>query len=210
MQYDKPGWAKVLPCERTAIRLDGNHLRGLVCAATWHAASGAQGAPPSSARDGSTRPHPDHDVNCCAPGRNQRTNGAEPLGRRPPQREPKRLGVGTLVERTPRLVLLARMEGTDTVSAREGFTKTLRHVPAPLRKTLTYDRGKEMAEHDRLVQGLAIQVFFADPHNLWQRGPNENTNWRCRGRVLERVSRESGQADIEEKRRLFPFLPVHV
>ena len=84
--------------------------------------------------------------------------------------------VGTLVERTTRLVILARMEGTDAVSAREGFTRKLRHVPAPLRKTLTYDRGKEMAEHARLAQRLAIQVFFADPHSPWQRGTNENTN----------------------------------
>ena len=70
--------------------------------------------------------------------------------------------VGTLVERTTRLVLLARMDGADAASAYQGFTKKLRHVPAPLRKTLTYDRGKEMAEHERLAQRLAIQVFFAD------------------------------------------------
>ena len=72
--------------------------------------------------------------------------------------------VGTLVERTTRLVLLARMDGTDAASAYQGFTKKLRHVPAPLRKTLTYDRGKERAEHERLAQRLAFQVFFADPH----------------------------------------------
>ena len=84
--------------------------------------------------------------------------------------------VGTLVERTTRLVILARMEGADAVSACEGFTRKLRHVPAPLRKTLTYDRGKEMAAHERLAQQLAIQIFFADPHSPWQRGTNENTN----------------------------------
>ena len=84
--------------------------------------------------------------------------------------------VGTLVERTTRLVLLARMEGTDATSARQGFTKKLRHVPAPLRKTLTYDHGKEMAEHARLAERLNIRVFFADPYSPWQRGTNENTN----------------------------------
>lgn len=84
--------------------------------------------------------------------------------------------VGSLVERTSRLVLLARLEGTDAVSARQGFTRKLTRVPAPLRKTLTYDRGKEMAEHERLAQRLAIRVFFADPHSPWQRGTNENTN----------------------------------
>ncbi len=84
--------------------------------------------------------------------------------------------VGTLVERTTRLVLLAKMDGMDAWSAYEGFTKKLRHVPAPLRKTLTYDREKEMAEHGRLAQRLAIRVYFADPHSPWQRGTNENTN----------------------------------
>ena len=83
--------------------------------------------------------------------------------------------VGTLVERTTRLVILARMDGTDAESAYQGFTKKLRHVPAPLRKTLTYDRGKEMAAHERLAQRLAIQVFFADPHSPWPRGTTENT-----------------------------------
>jgi len=73
--------------------------------------------------------------------------------------------VGTLVERTTRLVILARMDGTDATSAREGFAKKLRHVPALLRQTLTYDRGKEMAEHELLAQQLAIQIFFADPYS---------------------------------------------
>jgi transposase, IS30 family len=84
--------------------------------------------------------------------------------------------VGTLVERTTRLVLLAKMGGTDAESAYRGFTKKLRHVPVTLRHTLTYDRGKEMAEHERLAQRLAIRVFFADPYSPWQRGTNENTN----------------------------------
>jgi transposase, IS30 family len=82
--------------------------------------------------------------------------------------------VGILVERTTRLVILAWMTGTDARSAREGFTKKLRHVL--LRKTLTYDRGKEMAEHERLAERLAIRIFFADPYRPWQRGTNENTN----------------------------------
>jgi len=84
--------------------------------------------------------------------------------------------VGTLVERTTRLVILAKMTGTDATSARAGFLNKLRHVPALLRKTLTYDRGKEMAEHERLAERLAIQIFFADPYSPWQRGTNENTN----------------------------------
>ena len=84
--------------------------------------------------------------------------------------------VGSLVERTTRLVILARLDGTDALSAREGFIRKLKHVPTPLRKTLTYDRGKEMAEHEHLAHRLAIRVYFADPHHPWQRGTNENTN----------------------------------
>ena len=52
----------------------------------------------------------------------------------------------------------------------------IEHVPAALRHTLTYDRGKEMATHERLAQRLAIRVFFADPQCPWQRGTNEHTN----------------------------------
>jgi len=69
--------------------------------------------------------------------------------------------VGTLVERTTRRVNLARMEGADAASVRQRFTKKLWYMPALLRKTLTYDRGKEMAER------LAIRVFFADPYSPW-------------------------------------------
>jgi IS30 family transposase len=60
--------------------------------------------------------------------------------------------VGSLVERTTRLVILARLDGTDALSAREGLTRKLKHVPTALRKTLTDDRGKERAEHERLAQ----------------------------------------------------------
>ena len=84
--------------------------------------------------------------------------------------------VGTLMEQTTRLVLLARLEGTDARSACHGFATKLRHVPAPLRKTLSYDRGKEMAEHERLAERLMIRMFFADPYSPWQCGTNENTN----------------------------------
>ena len=87
-----------------------------------------------------------------------------------------RSAVDTLVEQMTQMVILARMDGTDATSARRGFTTKLRHVPAALRKTLTYDRGKEMAEHEQLAHRLSIQVFFADPHSPWQRGTNENTN----------------------------------
>ena len=76
------------------------------------------------------------------------------------------------------------------------FTQKLRHVPAPLRKTLTYDRAKEMAEHERLAQRLALQVFFADPPSPWQRGTNENTNGLLR-QYLPKGTDLSGSAQRE-------------
>ena len=87
-----------------------------------------------------------------------------------------RTAVGTLVERNSRYVILVKMEGTDAQSALDGFTKAFKKVPMQLRKTLTYDQGKEMARHVELSQRLELRVFFADPHSPWQRPTNENTN----------------------------------
>jgi transposase, IS30 family len=87
-----------------------------------------------------------------------------------------RSAVGTLVERSSRLVMLAHMEGSTAPAALEGFSRVLNGVPRPMRKTLTYDQGKEMSEHQRLTERTGVAVFFADPHSPWQRGSNENTN----------------------------------
>jgi len=84
--------------------------------------------------------------------------------------------VGTLVERSTRLVLLARMPGLDSQSVVRGFARKLGGVPQPLRKSMTYDQGREMARHEPLSSQLKLQVYFADPHSPWQRGTNENTN----------------------------------
>lgn len=84
--------------------------------------------------------------------------------------------VGTLVERTTRLVILAKMTARDARSDREGFTKKLQHVPASLRNTMPYDRGKERVDHARLAQRPAIQIFLADPYSPWQRGTNKHKN----------------------------------
>jgi IS30 family transposase len=84
--------------------------------------------------------------------------------------------VGTLVERSSRLVMLARMDGSTARAALEGFTEALNRVHEPMRKTLTYDQGKEMSRHKELTQRTGVTVYFADPHSPWQRGSNENTN----------------------------------
>jgi len=87
-----------------------------------------------------------------------------------------RSAVGTLVERKSRYVLLAKLQGSDADSVLEGFNRRMSTLPASIRKTLTYDQGKEMARHQELAQRLKIRVFFADPHSPWQRPTNENTN----------------------------------
>ena len=87
-----------------------------------------------------------------------------------------RSAVGTLVERASRYVILARMDGCGADAALEGFARKLRRVPACVRKTLTYDQGKEMARHAELARRVRIRVYFADPHSPWQRPSNENAN----------------------------------
>ena len=84
--------------------------------------------------------------------------------------------VGTLIERSSRLVLLARMPDATAEGALAGFTKALNRVQAPMRKTMTYDQGKEMSRHKDLTAATGVAVYFADPHSPWQRGSNENTN----------------------------------
>ncbi|MES2207131.1 MAG: IS30 family transposase [Pseudomonadota bacterium] len=87
-----------------------------------------------------------------------------------------RSSVGTLVERTSGLVLLAKMEDGTAQSAVIGFSTVLQRIEVGMRKTLTYDRGKEMSQHKQLTEQTGMAVYFADPHSPWQRGSNENTN----------------------------------
>src|SRR5918993_583769 len=85
-----------------------------------------------------------------------------------------RSSIGTLVERTSGKLVLVKLTDAKAATTRNGFVEGLLRVPAPLRLTMTYDQGKEMAHHKELATG--IQVYFADPHAPWQRGSNENTN----------------------------------
>lgn len=87
-----------------------------------------------------------------------------------------RSSVGVLVERSGRLVLLAKMDDATAESALAGFTMKLRSIAEPLRQTLTYDQGKEMSRHVELAKATGMRVYFCDPHSPWQRGTCENTN----------------------------------
>jgi IS30 family transposase len=84
--------------------------------------------------------------------------------------------VGVLVERASRLVLLAKMSDASAESALAAFTVKLRSIAEPMRVSLTYDQGKEMARHAELAARTGIRVYFCDPHSPWQRPTCENTN----------------------------------
>jgi len=84
--------------------------------------------------------------------------------------------VGVLVERTSRLVLLAKMDDATAASALAGFTAKLNSIAAPMRQSLTYDQGKELSRHKDLTARTGVAVYFCDPHSPWQRGTCENTN----------------------------------
>jgi len=84
--------------------------------------------------------------------------------------------IATLVERHTRYAMLVKVSGKDTETVINALIKNARKLPEELYKSLTWDRGKEMAEHKRFTLATDIQVYFCDPHNPWQRGSNENTN----------------------------------
>lgn len=87
-----------------------------------------------------------------------------------------RSAMGTLVERTTRLTLLVPLKEKNALAVRTAFALAFKRIPKQFVKTLTYDRGTEMAEHKEFTKETKIQVYFADPHSPWQRGTNENTN----------------------------------
>lgn len=84
--------------------------------------------------------------------------------------------LGTLVERVTRYLLLVPLSAHDAVTVRQAFARAVERLPRHLKRSLTYDRGSEMAEHELFTKETRVQVYFADPHSPWQRGTNENTN----------------------------------
>ena len=87
--------------------------------------------------------------------------------------------VGTLVERTSRLLMLIKLPEFKPASAAnvmQAFSDKLLGIAAPMRQSMTYDQGREMAMHKELSRRTDIAVYFCDPHSPWQRGSNENTN----------------------------------
>jgi IS30 family transposase len=84
--------------------------------------------------------------------------------------------VATLVERHSRFCMLVKVPGKDTATVVAALSQKVRQLPATLRRSLTWDRGLEMAEHKSFTMTTDVQVYFCDPQSPWQRGSNENTN----------------------------------
>ena len=84
--------------------------------------------------------------------------------------------VATLVERHSRFCLLVKVPGKDTATVVAALSRQVRQLPAVLRRSLTWDRGLEMAEHKSFTMATDVQIYFCDQQSPWQRGSNENTN----------------------------------
>jgi IS30 family transposase len=84
--------------------------------------------------------------------------------------------IATLVERHSRFVMLVAVDGKDTRTVTDALSRTVVQLPEQLRRSLTWDRGTEMAEHARFTIATDVNVYFCDPQSPWQRGSNENTN----------------------------------
>ena len=84
--------------------------------------------------------------------------------------------IATLVERHSRYVMLLKVPNKDTQSVVSALIKQSKKLPRELYKSLTWDRGKELADHKRFTMATDIAVYFCDPQSPWQRGSNENTN----------------------------------
>ena len=84
--------------------------------------------------------------------------------------------VVTLVERKSRFCVLVKVSGKDTATVVAVLSQHVGQLPAELRRSLTWDRGLEMAQHKTFTMATDMQVYFCDPQSPWQRGSNENTN----------------------------------
>ena len=85
--------------------------------------------------------------------------------------------IGTLVERSSRYVMLFRLpEGNGGEAVRRALAKKILTLPTELRRSITWDQGKEMNQHTHFTVDTAVQIYFCDPASPWQRGSNENTN----------------------------------
>lgn len=120
----------------------------------------------------------------------------------------KRSALGSLVERTSRLTLLAPLKNHDHESVAKAFAKEMLQVPKTLRHTLTVDRGPEMSSHLLLTQKTKIKVYFAHSKSPGERGTNENTNGLIRQFFPKRTDfRKIPRREIKRAQRLLNQRP---
>jgi len=84
--------------------------------------------------------------------------------------------IATLVERTTRFVILVRVPSKETTTVIPALIRQIKRLPTHLKRSLTWDRGTELAQHRVFSVATGVQVYFCDPQSPWQRGSNENTN----------------------------------
>jgi IS30 family transposase len=113
--------------------------------------------------------------------------------------------IATLVERRSRFVILVKLSEKKTEAVVAALIKAVRRLPTALRKSLTWDRGMELANHVQFTVATDVQVYFCDPYSPWQRGSNENTNGLLRqyyptGVDLSSVSQAQLDVPDHEKR----------
>jgi IS30 family transposase len=100
----------------------------------------------------------------------------------------KNTHIATLVERQSRFTMLVKVDGKDTANVVSALIRQVRKLPVELRKSLTWDRGTEMALHRQFSLATNFKVYFCDPQSPWQRGTNENTNRLLRQYFPKKIS----------------------
>jgi IS30 family transposase len=107
--------------------------------------------------------------------------------------------VATLVERHSRFCMLVKVSGKDTAAVVAALSQHVQKLPATLRRSLTWDRGLEMAQHKSFTMATDVQVYFCDPQSPWQRGSNENTNGLLRQYLPKKADLSCySQSDLDE------------
>ncbi len=123
----------------------------------------------------------------------------------------KKSALGALVERTTRTTILVPLKSHHAPDVRKAFIKEANTLPKRFKKSLTYDRGREMVEHKLFTQATKIRVYFCDPQSPWQRGTNENTNGLIRQFFPKKTDfHKVSRAQIKKAQRLLNGRPRKV
>lgn len=111
----------------------------------------------------------------------------------------KNTHIATLVERHSRFTMLVKVQGKDAASVVAALSKQVCKLPSELRRSLTWDRGMEMAQHQKFTVATDVKVYFCDPQSPWQRGTNENTNRLLRQYLPKRTDLSAySQSDLNK------------